>query len=538
MDSSNKHCTFIFEKDRYKCGVGNCSHHSRIASELECHLSEHGSIKRFTCPHCNEKLESTKDRNYNLSHADIMRHLELHGNDLFSCFNCDRVFSSEFQVQLHITRRHSTLEFKYQHKNFDSKGQATLSDEVSVMFDCNICHQPIPTTAMAMEHFKNSHQGANVDCTAIALINRMTRHMEVLPAHPSFLLQQHLICAVCDIKLPTKERLIAHHRKMHYPRPIAIRISSLMCFNNVTLGNLLEMSKANSTFDRHIFYACAHCQETDTYFSTVDGVLMHWSETHENDDHLPFRFCANQLVSCKYCQTLSTFRDLIKHHAQNHQTQTFVAVSPKTANQCSICNYQGENIIDHFRCEHSMLSQENILEPVCLTDDTINQLLDINVRKKFKCGRCDAIHETEDDIKDHYLEEHKTLEYERIEFNDNKSVQLIGGCCRSDLDQITFFDHLATHERNFCCPKCSFHTDDSFEFMDHGIEAHEIHNDACSLDLKFMRSSYWNSKYIFGNGLVLNKYNLIGTSIDDSPRFKEFSEAYVAERERSHYKKM
>ncbi|XP_055305930.1 zinc finger protein 142-like [Sitodiplosis mosellana] len=541
MNSTGKSYKFIIEEERYKCGVASCGHQSKAPGDFERHLKEmHGIIKRFKCPHCNDRLEASNDRNRMCTPVDVMRHLELHGNDLFSCFHCQSVFSTEFEVQLHLIRRHLTLEFKYHHKNFDAKGQASVVDDVNVKFECNMCHQHVPTTALAMEHFKMSHTGANVDFTAIQFVDRMTRSLEVvsIPVHRAFLLQQHLICASCDSTLATKERLIAHHRQKHDTRPLAIRLSPLMCFNNFTASSVVEMTKMNSQFDRHIMYTCAHCPETGTYFSKVEDVLTHWSKTHETEDQLPFRFHAIPLVACIHCQTLSTFHDLVRHHAQKHSNQPFVAVNPINQNQCSVCNFVSDNLIDHFCLEHSTILQENIMNPVCLSEGTVNQLLEINVRKNFKCGRCDTILETENDMKDHYLDEHKTLEFDRIEFNDNQSVQLLGGCCHLDLDQITFFEHLANHERNFCCPKCTFHTSDSFEFMDHGIEAHEIHNDACTLDLNNMKTWYWNSRYVFGNGLVLSKYNLIGTSIDDSQRFKEFAQTFVAEREKSHYKKL
>lgn len=532
LDSSGKSYKFIVEEERYKCGVSSCSHHSQIAADLERHLKdEHKRIKKIQCPHCSEKIEQG-DRN----RVDIMWHLELHGNDLFTCCNCKMVFSSEFQVQLHLTRHHSSVEFKYHHRNVDATGQPMISEDVVVMFECNICHQHIANVALAMDHFKISHSGANIDLTATQLISRTTRCLDIIkiPVHRAFLLQQHLICCLCDSTFSTKERLIIHHRKIHDQQPIAIRFSPLMCFNNVTSNSLMEMTKVNAMFDRHILYSCLHCPETN--FGKVEGVLAHWSKVHKKEDQLPFRYHALPLVSCKHCQTLSTFRDLIVHHTQKHPNQTFFAVNPVNQNQCCICNFVGD-IADHFRREHSMVLQETIMNPVYLSEVTINQLLEINVKKKFKCGRCDAILETEDELKDHYLDEHKTLEFNRIEFNDNQSVQLIGGCCHMEIDQITFFEHLANHERNFCCPKCSFHTGNSFEFMDHGIEAHDIHNDACTLDLNFMKSWFWHSEYIFGNGLVLNKHNLFGSTIDDSIRFKEFSEIFVAEQEKNHNSK-
>lgn len=542
MISAGSVYEFILEEERYRCGVSGCCHQSQSSSDFERHLKEeHGNMKRFICPHCNELIEPNADRNrFCAPTIDITRHMKLHGTEQFFCGQCHSIFTTDFEIQLHLTRRHSTVEFKYKHKRVDAKnGQETFIDEVNVMFECNICHQPIPTPAFAIEHFKMVHPGTCVDCIAVKYVIRSTRNFESvsIPFQRAFVLQQHLICGTCDVKMQTKEGLLAHHRQKHDTRPLAIKFSSLMCFNNFTAISVLELTKMNAQFDRNILYKCPHCPLSN-YFANVDDVLTHWSEAHETEDPLPFRFHALPLVSCKYCLNLSPFHDLVRHHQQKHPNQPFVAVNPINQNQCACCNFIGDNLIDHFCREHSTIPQDNYENPVCFNEITINQLLEMNLWKKFKCGRCNAIRETDDDIKDHYLEEHKTHEFDRIKFYDNKSVQLIGGCCQLDVDQITFFEHLTNHEHNFCCPNCIFHTNNSFEFMEHSIEAHEIHIDACTLDLKNISQRYWNSRYVFGNGLVLHKHNLIGTSIDDSQRFKDFAETFVAKQEKNHYMKI
>lgn len=532
---------FVPKHDRYRCGIDDCEYHG-MSYDLRNHLTkEHNVRNAFNCHHCDIKLYPEIGQK-NVSIPFILNHLELHGNDIYSCKHCDRLFSSEFEIQLHIVRQHLLCEFRYQHRNIrnkiDGNGQAVTVDDINILFECNICQQGVPTVAMTSEHYKTVHFGANIDFTAIQFTTRTMANFEKIsiPPHNAFMLQQRLICALCDTTISTKEKLLAHHKEKHSNEFPMIRFSPLMCFNQMDKPNLMDLTKANAKFDRHIFYACVYCDENSSYFSSMKGVHMHWNSCH-SEDLEPFRVQAVPLVACIHCQAISTFRGLLHHHEYQHLNQPFVAVHPMNSQQCTLCKYIGNDIIQHFTLKHFNVIQENNSNPVCLSEDTLNQLLDIQVMIKFKCTHCDDIFDMENECRAHHLEMHENLDYIQLKFYDNQSVQLIGNCCQQEINQITFFEHLAEHKQTLCCPKCTYHTENSFKFMNHSIDLHQMHHDACSIDLKYLNTQFWNSQYVFGNGLVLNKYNLVETSIDDSKRFNEFAKSIVTQRETDFYEK-
>lgn len=530
--------TFVIESERYKCGLNGCDYHSCMAFDLKNHLSEkHYNLNEFRCSHCNEMIIPEPDYK-RVSINDIFHHLDLHGKDLFTCKQCDKLFSTELEIQSHIVHHHFTMsEFKYHHKTLDNTGQETISEDIKILFECNICLEGITMTSMTMEHYKNHHFGANIDFTAIKLTTQtmpMPEMMTISP-HKTFVLQQHMSCDYCKKTFTRMDRFIVHHKERHGKKIPKIRFR-LMCFNQFNLASVADLTEANTLFDRHILYACVYCNRYSMYFGSMKKVHAHWIQKHEQPTQTqPFRLLAMPLVACKYCPILSTFRGLCQHNEKNHATEPFVAVHPMNSLQCAVCNYIGDDIVEHFGREHMTVLHDNTSNPVCMTEDTIDQLINAKVVKKIKCNRCDAIMETDSESRAHYLTWHNTVDYDRLDFYDTRSVQFIGGCCQNTLDQITFFDHLINHKRDFYCSQCTFHTNDSFEFMNHGIEAHDIHHDACTMDLKFFNKMFWNSHYVFANGLILNKYNLFGTTIDDSQRFKEFTKDIITQREANYY---
>lgn len=526
---------FVAEKRTFLCGIDNCEKVFSSAIEHENHLKKnHATVKKFSSPHRDYQTWASGDVKI-VKPTNVLRHLHKHRSDMYCCGICNKKSQSIFSIQKHVVHNHPTSEFAYNYEKFDGFLSSTV--DVRVKFECNICREQTPSIAMASEHFSVNHPGAIIDFTAIETVTMTKSNAQVvlLPDQRSFLLQKRLMCGVCNAGLVNKNMAIEHFNRMHPSQALEVKLSQILCFNDQKTTSALEFSNWNASFDRNILYDCAHCCGKIYHFNCVQDVFEHWKNVHNGDESLPFRFFAIPLVSCPYCNIMSTFQDLTNHFRQEHPDQLFVAVQSMTPKQCSLCNFSGYGVLDHFRREHGTILQENQINPVCLSDDTIDQLLKINVRKKFKCNRCDEAYESESDIRDHFLDEHSTLKFERIEFYDNQNVQLFSKCCNSEIEQITFFEHLVKHERSFGCPQCLFRTNDSFEFMNHGIEEHRNHTDACTLELNYLKNWFWHSEYVFGNGLILNKHNLVGTTIDDSQRFMEFIQAFVMEREKNFF---
>lgn len=115
-------------------------------------------------------------------------------------------------------------------------------------------------------------------------------------------------------------------------------------------------------------------------------------------------------------------------------------------------------------------------------------------------------------------------------FFDRDSIKLIGDCCHTQIEPNEFHDHLEYHKYTLKCEECSYRTTDAFHLMKHRVDVHEEANDVSTLYLNFLQLRYWRSELIFGNGLVVNKFNTQNTEYDYSRNFDSFAARVVAEK--------
>lgn len=101
--------------------------------------------------------------------------------------------------------------------------------------------------------------------------------------------------------------------------------------------------------------------------------------------------------------------------------------------------------------------------------------------------------------------------------------------CSSKVDGTTFFNHIEKHRYDFKCTKCDFSTDILLELVVH--EKNEHRNIALNFyALEYrdrLKKHFFNSKVVFGNGLVLTNHNFKSTLYDDSKQFDAFIERLV-----------
>lgn len=140
------------------------------------------------------------------------------------------------------------------------------------------------------------------------------------------------------------------------------------------------------------------------------------------------------------------------------------------------------------------------------------------------------VFEWKDAFREHHAEEHPKSEMMYHRFYDTESIRLIGDCCQSQVDPNSFFDHLAHHKYALKCDECTFDSSDPFDFMNHQSQCHDAADIVSSMYRKFMHTRYWRSELIFGNGLVLNKFNTQGTEFDYSNKFEKFVEQLIQDK--------
>lgn len=193
--------------------------------------------------------------------------------------------------------------------------------------------------------------------------------------------------------------------------------------------------------------------------------------------------------------------------------------------KCALCAYTGNELASHFKSEHELVLRMNTFNPTHFTEDTLNKLLAINVNKKFKCGYCDAVFGTKDNVENHISSQHsQPIKYNS--FLNSHDVKIVAGCCQKVIHLHQFLDHLADPNHQFpsSCTKCNFDTNELLEFVEHQAKAHQMVKDADGLYRRVMQTRFWATKVIFWTGLTASKHNLLGTEFDDSKPFENLVE--------------
>lgn len=238
----------------------------------------------------------------------------------------------------------------------------------------------------------------------------------------------------------------------------------------------------------------------------------------------------NHEVACYYCNEIGLYRDIVKHIQCNHPNNDMIMVYPGILNKCAICHYTGDDLVHHFETMHSIILQTNVFNAICLPDELIAELLAIDIHRKLECGHCDQIFETIAQLDHHHADQHKDLKMDFHEFFDDRSAYLICGFCSSHLRRSRYIKHVENHIHAYKCTRCDFKSNDLIEMVTHDRDEHQLNSfSQYSFQFaQFLKRNYFETRVVFGNGLVVNKHNLLGTKYDDSVHFVEFIESLRA----------
>lgn len=233
-------------------------------------------------------------------------------------------------------------------------------------------------------------------------------------------------------------------------------------------------------------------------------------------------------MSCYHCKLIGSFQEIQRHEKEVHPNEPLIISNVLDQKKCALCDFTGNcvnEMASHFKNEHELVLRMNAFNPTHFTEETLNKLLAINVYKKHKCGYCDRIFGTKENVENHISTEHaQPINY--TAFFDNHSVKIVAGCCQKEINFHEFLDHLADPNHQFAtiCSKCKFETTELLEFVDHQAKTHQMVKDADALYRRVMQTRYWASKVIFWTGLTVSKHNLLGTEFDDSKPFENLVE--------------
>lgn len=112
--------------------------------------------------------------------------------------------------------------------------------------------------------------------------------------------------------------------------------------------------------------------------------------------------------------------------------------------------------------------------------------------------------------------------------------------CSCKVDGTKFFNHIVSHRHIFTCSKCVFKTKNVIDLILHEKDDHRINslNYHCHEFSERLQKYFFNSKVVFGNGLVLTNHNFKNTIYDDSKQFDSFLDLLIEKMKETFYRKV
>lgn len=226
-------------------------------------------------------------------------------------------------------------------------------------------------------------------------------------------------------------------------------------------------------------------------------MYQHWVTIHA-DDPKPFEFYAIALLICFHCDTIGIFHDLVKHHKEQHSDQQFTIIDRMDANKCGICQYKDGNLVNHFKTKHESAINLTCINPIAYSEQRIDELLSIKL-------------------------------HQNVDNEQNHPVHLICILCQKKVKPDAYLNHYNEHSYVFSCTRCIFRANDFVELIIHEKYKHNIDSvdDDCLIFLNWIKENFMETKLVFGNGLILQNWNVVETKFDERKQFDEFIGDFV-----------
>lgn len=501
----------------YTCGVVDCKYIAGNDKGFIQHMrNNHSDNDSFNCCHCQKASMGVKN---------AMNHTVLHGDHFYKCNVCDHICPREFLINLHILRSHPNDEFKFRHTN---RLIGDVSEDVALEFQCNICNEQMNVVADLSKHFREMHKSVIIDCKAI---RKSSQSNEV---NESLMFQQRWLCLACNRMHSLKTNLIEHRKQNHPSDPMEMQISKIVQIEAAKFPDYVKFKEQNGRFDRYLVYYCAHCHDTE--YTDIYSVYGHWQQMHASADFVkPFRFEAAALARCQSCKIISTFDGLKTHYEMQHPQLKLVVndilsgANSFSGGKCGLCNYNGNNVIGHFN-DHDLILRTDVLNPIPIDDATLQRISTIQIEKQKQCFHCGNIFETISALEYHSVEDHPTKIMQYEDYIENISPFLIAGCCKTHVSMDAFIEHMRNHKIPIQCQLCSFQTMKLIDLAEHDATIHNVGQDKQFRLQCLLRTFYYQSRVVFGNGFIIAKANLIGTRFDDANKLDEFCDNGPTER--------
>lgn len=302
-----------------------------------------------------------------------------------------------------------------------------------------------------------------------------------------------------------------------------------MCVFSITGNNMGDV--ITTKYADNLMFHCIYCsskQNDGLLHQNVNNIYAHWLTSHKNAANTnPFRFYVVENVACYYCDAIDSYGNILTHQKRCHPNESIVIVEENDRKKCALCAYNGTLLIGHFEIEHELLLQLDDFNPLCLSDETLNQLWQIDIRLRY-CKLCERILKTNSAFVRHYALQHSHIELP-IPENLSCTIDCVICPCQTTINANQYFQHIQSHFVEFKCSECDFSTDDFVNLVDHDKNVHHIETMECrclELSDRFMKL-FFSTKIVFSNGLVVIMHNLLHTKFDMSNRFGDIIEGIL-----------
>lgn len=283
--------------------------------------------------------------------------------------------------------------------------------------------------------------------------------------------------------------------------------------------------------DHNVIF-CFHCIG-NSFSGSIDDVYDHWLFAHANESlSLPFRFYAIKLHSCFHCDEVAEYDKLVKHHQERHTDKPFAITDQMNRSKCGVCDFKDGDLIEHFKTKHDLASVTKIFNPVQYSEEDISKLSSIQIKKKQnQCSYCSRVFESPNEAAQHSATYHseRSAMAETASQKCDEIINLICSICNEQIDCKQLINHFRAHKYSFCCQICKCMNEDLAEIISHEKIAHDMDliNVHCFNFATWIKKKFYNTNIEFGNGLVLNMFNIQSTKFDESALFDKFIDSHL-----------
>lgn len=277
----------------------------------------------------------------------------------------------------------------------------------------------------------------------------------------------------------------------------------------------------------YCFY-CSNTQNKALSHNSIDKIYTHWHTTHKDaSNSTPFRFYVVEKVACYYCHVIDSYEAILAHQRKCHPNESTVIVEENNRKKCALCAFNGTPLMGHYEIEHELLLQLDNFNPLSLSDETLHELWEIDIRPRH-CRLCEKVFKTHSDLFRHYALHHPNFDMP-VSADYSCTIDCVICPCQTAVNANQYFQHMQTHFREFKCSECDFSTADFINLVEHDKSAHQIESmrgRCLELSEQFMKL-FFSAKIAFSNGLVVIMHNLLHTKFDMSNRFGDIIEGIL-----------